>query len=261
MDSSRPLASSIRISPTGAASVSPIEDVSLNQGDLLTQQVVRNTLTEMNTQVGKRPREKILKPGLCDSCSSTMSAVWRKNKTQCDSCYWKSYKETHREEIATRAQARYQAHKEEMRAYYQAHKEEMKAYYQARKEEIAVKHQAYREAHKEERAAKDQAYRAAHKEEIAIRDQARYQANKKEIAVKRKAYREAHREEIATRARARYQAHKEEIAAKRKAYREARKEEIAAKREAYREVCEEESQAIEILTQLSSSQNIDEDHT
>jgi protein-arginine kinase activator protein McsA len=118
----------------------------------------------MNTQAGKRPREKILKPGLCDSCSSTMSAVWRKNKTQCNSCYGKSYKEAHKKEIAIRAQARYQAHKEE-------------------------------------RAAKDQAY---------------------------------------------YQAHKEEIAAKEKAY---------------REVCEEERQAIETLTQLSSSQNIDEDHT
>jgi hypothetical protein len=184
MDSSRPLASSIRISPIGTASVSPIEDVSLNQGDLLTQQVVRSNLAGVNTPSRKRPREKILKSGLCDSCSSTMSAVWRKNKTQCSSCYGKSYKE---------------AHKEEMKAYRAAHKEEMRAYYQA------------------------------HKEEIAIRDQARYQANKKEIAAKRKAYREAH------------------------------KEEIAERNKPYRKVCGNESQAIEALMQLSSSQNIDKE--
>jgi hypothetical protein len=184
MDSSRPLASSIRISPIGTASVSPIEDVSLNQGDLLTQQVVRSNLAGVNTPSRKRPREKILKPGLCDSCSSTMSAVWYRNKTQCSSCYGKSYKE---------------AHKEEMKAYRAAHKEEMRAYYQA------------------------------HKEEIAIRDQARYQANKKEIAAKRKAYREAH------------------------------KEEIAERNKPYRKVCGNESQAIEALMQLSSSQNIDKE--
>ena len=77
MDSSRPLASSIRISPIDTAFASPIEDVSLNQGDLLTQQVVTSNLAEMNTPSRKRPRENILKPGLCDSCSSIMSAVVR----------------------------------------------------------------------------------------------------------------------------------------------------------------------------------------
>jgi protein-arginine kinase activator protein McsA len=158
MDSSRPLASSIRISPAGAASVSPVEDVSLNQGDLLTQQVVRSNLAEVNTPSRKRPREKILKSGLCDSCSSTMSAVWRKNKTQCDSCYSKSYKETHREEIAAKDQAYYQAHKEELLA-------KRKAHYQSHKEEIAVKGKAYRKARREELLAKGKIYREKRRNE------------------------------------------------------------------------------------------------
>ena len=142
MDCSRLLASSARISSRGVASVSPIEDVSLNQGDLLTQHVIRSNLDKMNIPSLKRPRKKNLSPGLCDSCSFTMSAVWRKNKTQCSSCYEKTYYLDHKEEIAVRR-----------KAYYQAHKGEKKAYYQAHKEEIAARKKACREVCGEERQA------------------------------------------------------------------------------------------------------------
>ena len=195
MNRCRLLASSARNSPISIASVSPIEDVSLNQGDLLTQEVVRSNLAEMNTQFQKRPRKKPLKPGLCDSCFSTMSAVWYKNKTQCNTCYGKSYKEAHKEEIAASGKVYYQAHKEKIATRTQAR-------FQAHKEEVIAERKAYKAAHKEEIAAKMKAYKAAHKEEIAAKMKVYYQAHKEEIAAKMKAYRATHKEEIAAKMKA-----------------------------------------------------------
>jgi protein-arginine kinase activator protein McsA len=88
----------------------------------------------MNTQAGKRPREKILKPGLCDSCSSTMSAVWRKNKTQCNSCYGKSYKEAHKEELVAKKKAYRETHKKEIAAKRKVYREKK----QVEKNELSI---------------------------------------------------------------------------------------------------------------------------
>ena len=80
--------------------------------------------------------------------------------------YNRTYKETHKKEIA----------------------EKRLTYQEANKEKIAARAKAWREAHKEERVAHEKAYRESHKKEKAARQRADNEAAKKREREYHRAY-------------------------------------------------------------------------
>ena len=151
---------------------------------------------------------------------------------------YKTYRETHKEQLAAYERSRIENHHERelerYRVYRETHREECRARTKAWGESHKAERKAYREAHKELIAAQGKAYREAHSEERAAWQREYYAKHKEHIAEYHKAYAQANREKIRAREKARsrtpeFRAHRSAYEKLRRAIQSGKPPEVIAK--------------------------------
>src|ERR1017187_4249213 len=105
----------------------------------------------------------------------------------------------------------------------------------AHKEELATKRAAKYQANKTQVATAQKAYRESNKERIKLQKAAKYQESKEHVLEVCRLYQESHKEQISAAHAAYYQAHKEEHNAKTTEYYRTHADEISAQRKLKRQ--------------------------